>query len=88
MAAPAYTQESPVDASLEENSVNNDIPDIFTMAQQVQTPPAPEPKPQMPAPKPPQPPQKKPDPAPILPAAGKHIAQITILYTDGTYEVR
>jgi transcriptional regulator with XRE-family HTH domain len=79
---------------LEENSVNDDMPDIFSMSQQVQAPPAPEPKPQIQAPKPPQQPQpaplqqKKPDPAPIQPAAGKHIAQITILYTDGTYEVR
>ncbi|MBR5034323.1 MAG: helix-turn-helix transcriptional regulator [Bacteroidales bacterium] len=76
------------EASLQEDTVNDDMPDLFASPAQPQTPPAPEPKPQVTAPKPPAPPQKKPDPAPIQPAAGKHIAQITILYTDGTYEVR
>ena len=85
---PAYPQDSPVDASLQEDSVTDDMPDLFASPAQPQTPPAPEPKPQIPAPKPPTPVQKMPEPAPIQPAAGKHIAQITILYTDGTYEVR
>ena len=86
--APSYPQESPVNASLEENSVNDDMPDILTVLPQPQAPVIPEPKPQVQAPKPQAPPQKRPEPAPIQPAAGKHIAQITILYTDGTYEVR
>ena len=61
-------------AQLQENTVNDDLPDLFSAPQQTITPPEPS--------------ENRVKQLPVAPAPGKRIAQITIFYTDGTYEVR
>lgn len=69
-------------ATLEENSINASEPDLFATSAPVVKP---DEAPQTPIVKPS---ESRPK-APAQPVAGeKRIAQITILYTDGSYEVR
>ena len=59
--------------------VTNDMADLFAAHEQPEQPDIPAPAPKID----PQPVKPQPRPAP-----GKRIAQITIFYTDGTYEIR
>lgn len=67
------------EATVQEESVTTDMTDLFSAQEQPSEPDIPAPAPRI------EPQQVKPQPKP---APGKHIAQITIFYTDGTYEIR
>ena len=70
------------EAQLQEDSVNDDLPSLFSN-------PEPPKKQEIPAPLPPKPaPEKAVISAKPALQGEKRIAQITIFYTDGTYEVR
>ena len=72
----------PLKASLEENTATDVEPDLFSQPQQP-APVAPQP---VPAPK--EAPENRIKAPLVSPSTGKRIAQITILYTDGTFEIR
>lgn len=79
---PQEESPAPSQAPLQEDAVNDDLPDLFATRPQPQAAAVPAPLPQKPA-------AVKPVPAPKPATQGeKRIAQITIFYTDGTYEVR
>jgi transcriptional regulator with XRE-family HTH domain len=67
------------EAPLQETSVTNDLTDLFSAPKQPAEPDIPAPAPKV---------EPQPVKPPVKPAPGKRIAQITIFYTDGTYEIR
>jgi len=76
---PPDSDEGIPEAQLQETSVTEDMPDLFSVPKQPAMPVVPTPAPKV------EPQPAKPQ---IKPSPGKRIAQITIFYTDGTYEIR
>ena len=72
-------------APLQENPATDDMPDLFSAPSQPEPQPAPEPKTPSASRLPSENRIKQPI---VVPTSGKRIAQITILYSDGTYEIR